>query len=80
MPYRITYAHKACEYDYLCMSDMVVHNPLCVQYVRQGDAFVLVYSIDSKQSFEEAQSMYNWITRIRDQDMPVVSYKAKAFV
>lgn len=43
-----------------------------LQYVRQGDCFMLVYSITSRSSFDEAQAMYNWITRIRDQEMPVV--------
>ena len=33
---------------------------------------MLVYSITSRSSFDEAQAMYNWITRIRDQEMPVV--------
>ena len=33
---------------------------------------MLVYSITSRSSFEEAQAMYQWIARIRDQEMPVV--------
>lgn len=33
---------------------------------------MLVYSITSRNSFEEAQAMYRWITRIRDKEMPVV--------
>ena len=33
---------------------------------------MLVYSITSRESFEEAQAMYKWITRIRNQEMPVV--------
>lgn len=35
---------------------------------------MLVYSITSRSSFDEAQAMYNWITRIRDKEMPVVRY------
>ncbi len=34
---------------------------------------MLVYSITSRSSFEEAGVMHDWITRIRDQEMPVVS-------
>ena len=34
---------------------------------------MLIYSIDSRNSFEEAQAMYTWITNIRDKEMPVVS-------
>ena len=37
---------------------------------------MLVYSITSRSSFDEAQAMYNWITRIRDREMPVVRYSA----
>ncbi len=42
------------------------------QYVRSGDCFILVYSISDYRSFEEMKSMYTWISRIRDQEMPVV--------
>lgn len=41
--------------------------------MRHGDCFMLVYSITDQSSFLEAKSMYNWITRIRDREMPVVS-------
>ena len=34
---------------------------------------MLVYSITDRSSFDEARAMYDWITRIRDQEMPVVS-------
>lgn len=34
---------------------------------------MLVYSITSRSSFDEAKAMYDWITRLRDQEMPVVS-------
>lgn len=34
---------------------------------------MLIYSIDSRSSFEEARQMYTWIAQIRDQEMPVVN-------
>ena len=43
-----------------------------MQYVRCGDCFLLVYAINSRQSFDEVQAMHQWINRMRDQDMPMV--------
>lgn len=34
---------------------------------------MVVYSITSRSSFEEAKAIHGWIARIRDQEMPVVS-------
>lgn len=36
------------------------------QYMRNGDGFLLVYSITSRDSFEEAQQFYNQILRVKD--------------
>ena len=44
-----------------------------MQYVRTGDCYILTYSITDMDSFVEAQAMCNWITHIRDREMPVVS-------
>ncbi len=38
-----------------------------------ADCFVIVYSITDNNSFDEAQSMYKWIERIRDEKLPAVS-------
>lgn len=46
---------------------------LSMQYMAQGDCFIVVYSITDRRSFEEAQSIFEWIKRIRDKEMPVVS-------
>ena len=43
------------------------------QYVREADCYVIVYSITDANSFQEAQAMYGWTTRIRDKPMPAVS-------
>ena len=43
-----------------------------MQYVRNGDCFVIVYSITCRQSFEEASAMYEWIERVKGEAMPVV--------
>lgn len=46
---------------------------LILQYMRNGDCFIIVYSITDRNSFEEAQSIFEFTKRIRDHDMPVVS-------
>lgn len=42
------------------------------QYVRTGQCFMMVYSITDKSSFDQVQAMYDWITRLRDGEMPMV--------
>ena len=42
--------------------------------MRTGQCFLLVYSITDRQSFTEAEAMYNFTTRIKDTDnVPAVS-------
>ncbi|GAB1224100.1 hypothetical protein ENUP19_0173G0002 [Entamoeba nuttalli] len=36
--------------------------------IRQGDGFILIYSITSKESFEEMKRIYEWIYRVKDKD------------
>ena len=38
------------------------------QYMRTGEGFLLVYSIDSRQSFEEITPLYQHILRVKDLD------------
>nr|AGC26948.1 Ras protein [Polyporus umbellatus] len=43
------------------------------QYMRTGEGFLLVYSITSRNSFEEISTFYQQILRVKDQDsFPVV--------
>ena len=42
--------------------------------MRSGDCFIIVYSVTDRQSFQEAQSIYEFTKRIRDTDMPVVRF------
>ncbi|CAH2352985.1 ras-like protein 1 [[Candida] railenensis] len=39
------------------------------QYMRTGEGFLLVYSINSKNSLEELQSFYEQIQRVKDSDI-----------
>ena len=42
--------------------------------MRTGQCFLLAYSIIDRQSFTEAEAMYNFTTRIKDTDnVPAVS-------
>lgn len=38
------------------------------QYMRTGEGFLLVYSINSRNSFDELQSFYEQIQRVKDSD------------
>jgi GTPase KRas protein len=41
--------------------------------MKTGEGFLIVYSVDSRTSFEEAQSFYQQILRVKDRDRyPVV--------
>ena len=43
------------------------------QYMRTGEGFLLVYSITSRNSFEEISTFHQQILRVKDQDsFPVV--------
>lgn len=43
------------------------------QYMRSGEGFLLVYSITSRNSFEEIATFYQQILRVKDKDyFPVV--------
>jgi GTPase KRas len=43
------------------------------QYMRPGEGFLLIYSIDSRQSFEEIMSFQHQILRVKDKDyFPII--------
>jgi GTPase KRas protein len=43
------------------------------QYMRTGEGFLLVYSITSRNSFEEISTFHQQILRVKDQDsFPVI--------
>lgn len=43
------------------------------QYMRTGEGFLLVYSIDSRQSFEEIKTFQQQILRVKDRDdFPII--------
>ena len=43
------------------------------QYMRTGEGFLLVYSINSRQSFDEIQTFQQQILRVKDRDyFPII--------
>merc|ERR1712230_235252 len=49
------------------------------QYMRTGEGFLLVYSITSRQSFEEIQTFEQQILRVKDKDyFPIILVANKA--
>ncbi|KAI8899915.1 ras protein [Globomyces pollinis-pini] len=43
------------------------------QYMRDGEGFLLVYSVTSRASFEEVQSLHQQILRVKDRDnFPII--------
>jgi GTPase KRas len=43
------------------------------QYMRPGEGFLLIYSINSRQSFEEIMSFQQQILRVKDKDyFPII--------
>jgi GTPase KRas protein len=43
------------------------------QYMRTGEGFLCIYSVDSRTSFEEIETFYQQILRVKDKDRyPVV--------
>jgi GTPase KRas protein len=43
------------------------------QYMRTGEGFLLVYSITSRNSFEEISTFYQQILRVKDKDVfPII--------
>jgi hypothetical protein len=37
------------------------------QYTRSGDGFVIVYSVTDPISFHEAESLYSWLKRFKEE-------------
>ena len=49
------------------------HSAMREQYMRTGEGFLLVYSITSRNSFEEISTFHQQILRVKDQDtFPVI--------
>ncbi len=57
----------------LVHADNIFNRAMREQYMRTGEGFLLVYSITSRNSFEEISTFHQQILRVKDQDsFPVV--------
>eukprot|EP00054_Salpingoeca_dolichothecata_P012110 m.67239 g.67239 ORF g.67239 m.67239 type:complete len:842 (-) comp19789_c0_seq2:154-2679(-) len=64
---------ETCLLDILDTAGQEEYSAMRDQYVRTGDGFVIMYSLTCRHSFEEAEMMYTFVQRIKDQDhVPVV--------
>lgn len=52
----------------LCFSCLLWYSAMREQYMRNGEGFILVYSITSRLSFEEISTFYQQIKRVKDKD------------
>ena len=58
---------------YKLIADDSSHSAMREQYMRTGEGFLLVYSITSRNSFEEISTFYQQILRVKDMDQfPVI--------
>jgi GTPase SAR1 family protein len=56
-----------------CMTPTFFNSAMREQYMRTGEGFLLVYSITSRNSFEEISTFHQQILRVKDQDtFPVI--------
>eukprot|EP00002_Diphylleia_rotans_P034094 TRINITY_DN729_c0_g1_i5.p1 TRINITY_DN729_c0_g1~~TRINITY_DN729_c0_g1_i5.p1 ORF type:complete len:641 (+),score=144.93 TRINITY_DN729_c0_g1_i5:59-1981(+) len=68
-----------CLLDILDTAGQEEYSSMRDQYTRQGQGFLIVYSITSRSSFEEAESIYHFTLRIKDSDrVPMVLCGNKA--
>lgn len=59
--------------DSATVSKLGHHSAMREQYMRTGEGFLLVYSITSRNSFEEISTFHQQILRVKDQDsFPVI--------
>jgi len=67
---QVTIDGVTCMLDILDTAGQEEFGALRPQYVRQGQGFLLVYSVTDRPSFEEMQSFYNEVYRIKDDERP----------
>ncbi|XP_071164093.1 circularly permutated Ras protein 1-like [Mytilus edulis] len=57
---------QQCILDILDTAGQEEYSSLRDQYIRTGDGFMIVYSINDVQSFQEAEAIYNFLLKIKD--------------
>eukprot|EP00736_Rhodelphis_marinus_P006708 Rmarinus@m.3333 len=59
---------ESCLLDILDTAGQEEYSSMRDQYMRTGDCFALVFSLTCRQSLIEAEQMYNFTLRVKDQD------------
>jgi len=67
---QVTIDNLTCMLDILDTAGQEEFGALRHQYMRQGQGFLLVYSVTDRSSFEEIQSFYNEVYRVKDDEGP----------
>ena len=61
---------QTCLLDILDTAGQEEYSALRDQYTREGDCFLVVYDITNPQSFQEAESLYEFLKRVKGVDNP----------
>ncbi|KAJ3439315.1 ras-like protein rasd [Anaeramoeba flamelloides] len=70
---------ETCILDILDTAGGEEYSMMRISYLRDGEGFLIVYSIVSRNSFDEVRSFYEQITRAKDsEDVPIMIVGNKA--
>ncbi|XP_076463933.1 LOW QUALITY PROTEIN: circularly permutated Ras protein 1-like [Babylonia areolata] len=58
---------ETCLLDILDTAGQEEYSGMREMYTRQGDGFIIIYSVTDVNSFQEAEAMYSWLKRFKDQ-------------
>ncbi|GFO04883.1 GTPase-like protein [Plakobranchus ocellatus] len=59
---------ETCMLDILDTAGQEEYSSVRDQYVRSGDGFVIIYSVTDTKSFSEAEAIYYWLKRIKEEE------------
>ncbi|KAI8785193.1 circularly permutated Ras protein 1 [Biomphalaria glabrata] len=57
--------NQTCLLDILDTAGQEEYSALRDQYVQSGNGFLIIYSITDRESFKEAETIYNWLKRVK---------------
>ena len=66
----IFFSFQTCLLDILDTAGQEEYSALRDQYTRDGDCFLIVYSIDNPQTLQEAESLHEFLKRVKGIDNP----------
>ncbi len=72
---------QTCLLDVLDTAGQEEYSSVRDQYTRQSDGFLIVYAVDERTSFEEAQRIYEWARVMKDDNtLPAVGIDRHSFM